>query len=241
MDPDDIDSLASRVDSGLPLLLDGFTAAHARAVAADPAYEITGRGKPPGHVFFYDHDGCGSYWVHSNTWANASLDDPLQLSMAVAELRKSQWLTHKLFREYVPGFEHAHLVDLHPHIARALHQSWEEGSFTECSIPRRHIEQGDDVSEQSVARIMGHPDSGQAPGGWQLPYRSLIPKGLEGLLVTGKPVCRKIHYHGTTAAVGQAAGAAAAVAAGTAKPMPLRDICVKEVQKELQRQGAVVF
>ena len=69
--------------------------------------------------------------------------------------------------------------------------------------------------------------------------RSLIPKGLEGLLVTGKTACRSLHIHSTNAAVGQAAGVAAAVAvkAGVA----LREIPVAAVQEELKRQRAVVF
>lgn len=44
-----------------------------------------------------------------------------------------------------------------------------------------------------------------------MPLAALLPKGLEGILVTGKPACRKIHYIASCGLVGQAAGAAAAV------------------------------
>ena len=74
---------------------------------------------------------------------------------------------------------------------------------------------------------------------WQLPYRSLIPKGLEGVLITGKPACRFLHFHATHAAVGQAAGVVAALAAR--ERVPLRKLAVRGVQEELARQGAVVF
>jgi len=163
----------------------------------------------------------------------------MSLSKTIAETRKQQWLTHRLFREYVPGFERAHLMDVHPHIALALLISQEPGEFTEYDVPWKHVEDGGNLYEDAIARVMGHPDKGQSPHGFQVPYRSLIPKGLEGLLVIGKPACRFFHYHGTNAALGQAAGVAAAVAAKDG--VPLRELDVHKVQEELERQGAVVF
>jgi len=231
--------LRSLVENDVSLLMHGFRQARARAVAADPAYECTGRGEDRWLTFFYEREGLGSYWIHPPQWDRSRLDDPLHMSRVVAAFRRNQWLTHKLFRDFVPGFERAHLVDVHPHVARALVRSNEPGTFTEQPIPWEHIEKDTPLAEQSVARVMGHPDAGQAPGGWQLPYLSLIPRGLEGLLVTGKPASRVIHYHGTVAAVGHAAGVAAAVAARLGSP--LREVPVQAVQEELQRQDAVVF
>ena len=235
----DLDSLTRLVERGIPLWMKGFRAVQQRGIADDPIFKMLGYGDPPYLMFFYDRDGCGTYWVHSNDWTRTRLDDPLHLSRTLAEMRKRQWVTHKLFRDYVPGFEQAHLMDIHPHIARALMISREPGGFTDCELPWEAIEQGGNVYEDSVARIMGHPDKGQAADGFQLPYRSLLPKGLEGLLVTGKPACRFIHYHSTCAAVGQAAGVAAAVAA-LDNVLP-RGVSVPKVQAELQRQDAVVF
>jgi hypothetical protein len=200
---------------------------------------LTGRTDERILTFYYDRDGCGDYWIHSRKSRFSRLDDPLRLSEMISEYRKNQWLTHRLFREYVPGFEKAHLMDVHPHIARALLQSKEPGGFTEFDVPRENIESDGDRYEDSVARVIGHPGKGQADEGYQIPYRSLIPEGLEGLLVTGKPVCRMLHIHGTNAAVGQAAGVAAAVAAKSG--LPLRELSVAEVQRELAKLGAVVF
>jgi len=247
--PDDVDfpGLASKdpeylkelVDGGIALLMMGFGGLRARAVADDPIFETTGRGDPSNFAFFYDRDGCGTYWLRSREHSRPYLDDPLSLSKAIAETRKQQWLTHRLFRAYVPGFAHAHLLDIHPHIARALLRSQEPTGFTEYDILWEHIQGGGDLYEDSIARVMGHPEVGQSPHGFQVPYRSLIPKGLEGLLITGKPACRSFHYHGTNAALGQAAGVAAACAARDG--VALRELDVRAVQEELQRQGAVVF
>jgi len=247
--PDDVEVMGPKsnapeflkklIDRGIALLMRGFRSARQKALADDPAYEITGRGEPPTLMFFYDRDGCGTYWVHSNEWRYTQLDDPFHLSRTIAEMRKRQWLTHKLFQKYVPGFERAHLMDVHPHIANALLRSFEPGGFTEYDIPKEHIERDGRLYEDSIVRVMGHPDAGQATEGFQVPYRSLIPQGLEGLLVTGKPACRFLHYHGTNAAIGQAAGVAAAVAAKDG--VSLRELSVAKVQEELKRQEAVVF
>ena len=235
----DPDCLREQIDQGMALLMRGFGKLLEKAIADDPIYRTAGRDDPPSLCFFYDRDGCGTYWIRSREYSRPHLDDPMSLSKTIAETRKQQWLTHKLFRDYVPGFEHAHLVDIHPHIARALLRSQEPGAFTEHDIPWEHIQDGGNLYKDSIARVMGHPEAGQAPHGFQVPYRSLIPKGLDGLLVIGKPACRFFHYHGTNAALGQAAGVAAAVAAKD--EVPLRELDVRKVQEQLERQGAVVF
>ena len=232
-----VDILHGLVQQGIPLEMNGFRKPRESAIADDPIYEAIGRGDPPKQcIFFYDRDGCGTYWVGIGY---TRLDDPLTFSKTMDHMRANQWLTHKFFRDYVPGFKHAHLMDIHPHIARALRISREASGFTEYDIPWDNIEKGDNRYEDSIARVMGHPHRGQAPNGFQVPYRSLIPKGLEGILVTGKPASRFLHYHGTIAVVGQAAGVAAAVAAQEGVPLRLLD--VSNVQEELARQDAVVF
>ena len=235
----DPDFLRSLVGNGVSLLMMGFSRARAQAVAQDPAYEITGRDEDGRLRFMYEREGMGTHWIKVRGWGTSCLDDPLHMSQTIDAYRKSQWLTHKLFRDYVPGFERAHLADTNPHVARSLLRSNDPGSFTEEPIAWEHIGRDTPMPEQSVARVMGHPDAGQAPGGWQFPYLSLVPCGLEGLLVTGKPACRVIHYHGTVGALGHAAGVAAAVAARSQSP--LREVSVRTVQKELERQDAVVL
>jgi hypothetical protein len=233
------DFLRELVTKEMALIMRGFGSARGLAISEDPAYLITGHGEPPFLTFFYDRDGCGTYWIRPSEHRYTRLDDPIHLSRTLGALRRAQWLTHRLFREYVPGFERAHLVDIYSHIARALIRSHEPSGFTEFDIPKEHIEADGQIYEDSIVRIMGHPDAGQSPSGFQVPLRSLIPRGLEGLLVTGKPACRFLHYHGTNAAVGHAAGVAGGVAA--AGDVRLRKLEVKKVQGELERQGAVVF
>ena len=231
--------LRKLVDQGMALLVLGFGKARERAAASNPIYATTGRGDPPIFSFFYDRDGCGSYWIHTPESRRAFLDDPVSLTEKIAHVRKQQWLTHKFFRDFVPGFKNAHLMDIHPHVARSILRSREPGGFTEYDIPWEYIEIGDNRYHDSIARVMGHPNAGQGSRGFQVPYRSLIPRDLEGILITGKPACRFFHYHGTSAALGQAAGAAAHVAAS--EGVLLRSVDVGKVQDLLSRQEAVVF
>ncbi|MBI3920737.1 MAG: FAD-dependent oxidoreductase [Armatimonadetes bacterium] len=235
--------LEGLVREQVPLLMRGFRLLRDKAIEDDPIYETTGYAKPdkgetPFLHFFYDRDGCGTYWIHSNPVRKQKLENIKALSEGIACYRKQQWLTHKMFRDYVPGFEKAHLMDTHPHIARALNTRGGEGGFTEFDIPWEHCQGGGDYYPDSVARVMGHPNFGQSPRGFQVPLRTLIPMALEGLLVIGKAACPTFHYSGTMATLGQAAGVIAALSAlgGT----PLRELVVSQVQAELRRQGAVV-
>jgi len=238
VDTPDVATLSALVERGVPLQFTGFAAPRQQAIRDDPAYEQTGRSGKGENVFYYDSDGRGTYWLQSARWQNGRLDDPLGMSRAIFALRQQQWFTHCLFRGYVPGFERAHLEDVHPHIARALHRSTDPGGFSDYDVTWDDVQRGGPDRDDCVTRVMGHPNSGQPADGWLLPYAALLPKGLQGLLVTGKPACRLIHYHGTVGAVGHAAGVAAALAA-LRKTTP-RQLPADAVREELRHQGAVV-
>lgn len=79
---------------------------------------------------------------------------------------------------------------------------------------------------------------------YTIPYRSLIPKGAENLLVAGRCISSD---HGAQASyrimpvvccIGEAAGVAIALAAKGG--VDTRDICVKEMQKILKENGAFI-
>ena len=80
---------------------------------------------------------------------------------------------------------------------------------------------------------------------YDIPYRSLLPRGLDNLLTAGRCISGTHRAHasyrigGVCLATGQAAGVAAALAAlGHVAP---RELEVKKVQDALDRQGAVLF
>src|SRR5207302_5389337 len=78
----------------------------------------------------------------------------------------------------------------------------------------------------------------------ELPYRMLVPKGVDNLLIAGR--CASMTHDGQSAArvsgacfgMGEAAGSAAALAlAGNTIP---RDIAVEKLQQALKAQGAFI-
>lgn len=77
---------------------------------------------------------------------------------------------------------------------------------------------------------------------FQIPYRNLLPKGVENLLVSGRSTGGDNDSHAATrnmaccAVTGQGAGVAAALSINSGKP--LTEVDVREIQKELERQGA---
>jgi hypothetical protein len=77
---------------------------------------------------------------------------------------------------------------------------------------------------------------------WHLPYRALVPKGIQNLLVAGRCIGGDPISHASArnmmccAVSGQGAGIAAAVSLQRDEPFDRLDISA--VQKELSRQGA---
>jgi hypothetical protein len=77
---------------------------------------------------------------------------------------------------------------------------------------------------------------------FQVPYRSMVPKGIEGLLVTGRAIGGDRTSHAAVrnmmccAVAGQGAGVAAAQVARTGESFA--SIHIGAVQAELRRQGA---
>jgi ribulose 1,5-bisphosphate synthetase/thiazole synthase len=75
----------------------------------------------------------------------------------------------------------------------------------------------------------------------QIPYRSMLPRDVEGLLVTGRAIGGDKIAHAATrnmaccAVAGQGAGIAAALSIKTGRALDALDICA--VQSELKRQG----
>ena len=80
-------------------------------------------------------------------------------------------------------------------------------------------------------------------GAYQIPYRCLLPAGVENLLVAGRPISTSHEAHGsvrvmgTAMATGQAAGVAAAMAArGGGR---VRDVDVAELQQRIAALGGL--
>ena len=156
------------------------------------------------------------------------------------------------FLRTVPGFEKSYIVDLPPQL----------GIRETRRVVGGYMLSGEDVlgcasfddsiavngwpMESHVAGdvIFRFPPIPQSRGFNELPYRMLVPQGLDNLLMAGR--CASMTHDGQSAArvsgacfaMGEAAGTAAALALGGNTPP--RDIAVDKLQLQLKRQGAFI-
>jgi hypothetical protein len=177
--------------------------------------------------------------------------DPDDLTRGEIEGRRQAIQAFEFLRT-VPGFETSYIVDLPPQL----------GIRETRRIKGGYMLSGEDVltcasfddsigvngwpMESHVAGdvIFTFPPIPQSRGFNELPYRMLVPDGIDNLLVAGR--CASMTHDGQSAArvsgacfaMGEAAGQAAALAlSGNTPP---RDIAVDRLQRALQQQGAFI-
>lgn len=89
-----------------------------------------------------------------------------------------------------------------------------------------------------------HPHKESPPEPYEIPYRCLVPRSVDGLLVAGRPISTTHRAHGSTRvpgtslATGHAAGAAAAIAAQ--RGIAPRQVDTSKLQRSLRDQGAIL-
>ena len=164
--------------------------------------------------------------IHMTRIPNVDATDPEQLTAAEVEGRRQVREYHRFLRDRVPGFERSVVVATSPSIgvreSRRVHGEYRltrDDVLGGCRFP-------DEIA------LCGAPIEDHGPGGdteWQyvgeggvygIPYRCLVPQGLDGLLVAGRCFSATHDAHAsarsmaTCMAMGQAAGTAAAMAVG---------------------------
>lgn len=176
----------------------------------------------------------------------AELDEET-ISRAIADGREMAFEVTDFFRRELPGFEHA-FVNATADDLGIRASRWLDGEFSFTSAMR---EDGasfrDAVGRGACYR---HERKHPGEGAWSaqvfndatfdVPLRCLLPREVDGLLMgAGRSVSADSPYllrvMALTMVVGQAAGAAAAVAAQAG--LPPREVDVTPVQDELHRQG----
>jgi hypothetical protein len=176
--------------------------------------------------------------------------DAAQLSRGEIEGRRQIVDFFQFLRESAPGFENAYILEIAPQVGiRETRRVVGEYQLTESDV-LECVSFADTVGvngwpiEEHVAGNINfrfQPSPGSR-GFNHLPYRMLLPLGVDNLLVAGR--CASMTHMGQSAArvsggcfvMGQAAGSAAALAnqAGIAP----RAINVAALQKQLERDGA---
>ena len=170
-------------------------------------------------------------------WASFIGRDALRaedLTYCEVEGRKKIMAVLDFFQKNVPGFETAYLLDVCPQI----------GTRRSRLITGEYTLTIDDLNAQHRFRdnIATCPVSGTTTDAYQIPYRCLVPQGLEHLLVVGRCISTDAETQvitreiGPCMATGQAAGSAMALAVKhrhaprrfIEDPMPLQDLLVQQ-------------
>jgi hypothetical protein len=174
--------------------------------------------------------------------------DAAQLSWGEVEGRRQCWDSFEFIRSVAPGFEHAYIVEIAPQLGiretrrvRGEYMLSGEDILDCVDFPDAIGVQGWPV-EAHVAGDVNFVFARKERGFNQLPYRMIVPLGIDNLLVAGR--CASMSHEGQSSArvsgpcfvMGQAAGTAAhlAMKAGT----PPRALDAAALQRRLQSDGA---
>jgi hypothetical protein len=176
--------------------------------------------------------------------------DPDDLTRAEVEARAQVTELVAFFREYVPGFARARLAATATQIG--IRESRRiVGTYT---LTREDVLQArtfDDAVARSAYPIDIHNPSGSGtttqrlPAGasYEIPYRCLVPRSVDGLLVAGRCISTthealaSTRLTPTVMTLGQAAGTAAALAVRA--KVPPRRVDVPALRAQLARDGAL--
>jgi ribulose 1,5-bisphosphate synthetase/thiazole synthase len=131
------------------------------------------------------------------------------LTYCEIEGRKKIMKALDFFKKNVPGFEKAYLLDICPQI----------GTRRSRLITGEYVLTIDDLKHQRrfIDNIATCPVSNSTADAFQIPYRCLIPKGIDNLFVAGRCISTDAESQvvtreiGPCMAMGQAAGSAAAL------------------------------
>lgn len=191
-------------------------------------------------------------WPHHinvNTSAVFGVDgtDPLALSRATVELTRHAGRIGDFLRAHVPGFERAYMMPaIFPGVRETRHiRGLYEISDADVNEGRS---QEDTVGKVCFPVDIHDPDTGQAEfhqiggdGTFDIPYRSLVPAGVDNVIVAGRCISVSSYAHGATRnmapclVMGQAAGTAAAQASAERSGFP--DLDVPRLQASLKKAG----
>ncbi len=228
------ESFYQLICSGAVFALIGFQELAARARAEGLALD-------PHQRFGFLHTGGGRCMLWRNNLSQMNPLDPRELSWAYTEGRRRLWSAVEFYRGYVPGMPQVQLLDT----AVALGVRETRRIVGDYMLSEEDVLASQRFSDV-VHRSIGHDQHlNLLDGVCDIPYRALLPRQVEGLLVAGRSISctapRAIDaIRGVIpcAGIGQAAGVAAALSARL--HLAPRQVPVADLQQILVNQGVIL-
>jgi len=181
------------------------------------------------------HDGI--VWFHP-FFPSTNQSDIIEINRVELEGRSKMLLSYEFYRNRVPGFENSYIALSSPQLGT---QGGKRVIGEYVCTAKDVI--SDEVFEDTIAIFPDNDNediSAKHPNVC-IPYRALVPKRIDGLLVACRAFSSEYQFNEYfnliphCIAFGQAAGTAAALAADAGiRP---RDVQYAELQKQLVRQG----
>jgi hypothetical protein len=204
---------------------------------------------PREDILFFATPHEGEVSVNSTRVTRVLGTDVWDLSYAEWMSRRQMRQIAEFLRRYVPGFEKSYVMQSGVNVGvRETRRIIGDYQLTADDV--LSARKFDDAIARGAYPVDIHNPAGAGtvlkrlpPGeAYDIPLRSLMPQGAEGLVVAGRCISGTHEAHSSyrvmpiVMATGQAAGVTAAIAAKSAvKP---RELSYRDVQAELARQGA---
>ena len=187
------------------------------------------------------------WWVNMSRVSGVDATDPAQSTHGEAMCVEQNAEIVRYLKEYIPGFENAYMDRVAPFMGvRETRRIVGEYTLTEQEV--LDCARFDDVVAVSGYPVdQHHPVGGDCslywcPDSYDIPYRCLIPKKINGLIVAGRDVSMShlalasARVMAPAMALGEAAGKAAALSVKDGVEM--RDLNVGKLQDALRAEGA---
>ncbi|WP_187144399.1 FAD-dependent oxidoreductase [Microvirga massiliensis] len=187
----------------------------------------------------------GLMYVNATRVPGVDVFSPVEFTAAIVECYRQIEAVAKLLREQIPGFENATIGQIAPvlGVRETRHIQGEYTLTGEDAIEGRFFEDsiGADASALDIHEPRGGDVDFRGMRPYEIPYRCLVPLGVEQLLIAGRCISADHTAHARSRnmpacmATGQAAGVAAAIAID--ENVTVRKVPIKKVQDELQSMG----
>jgi 2-polyprenyl-6-methoxyphenol hydroxylase-like FAD-dependent oxidoreductase len=198
-----------------------------------------------------------AHFQHSSHVGKCDPTDVRDLTNGEIEARRQIVIAWKFIKKYMPGFEKAYITRICPEL-RMRESRRIMGDYMLTSDDVVQARKFEDVIGKSSFPKGGHhtastktltlDENHEYPrdgGSHDIPYRCLVPKNVENLLVAGKPISTDRdayqRFLQQTMVTGQAAGAAAALCVKMGITPRELEKNVPKLQEILLKQGVILY
>ncbi len=198
-------------------------------------------------VLMYGLPRRGEFSVNTTRLQNIDGTNSADLTRAEIALRKQAIQVFNFIKENIGGFENSYIIDSGLQVGvRETRHIQGDYTLTQEDVLNSHSFK-DGICCGTFAIDIHPPDgkaqifTGSGKSVYEIPYRSLIPQGLDNLLVAGRSISAthaafgSIRVMATCMACGQGAGTAASILTQSGKPT--RSIDILELRKRLLNDG----